>query len=53
MRIRKMQKLTTTSFQFESDLCARNEVEAHIRIMEPVIRYLACEWTHNLNRIRS
>ncbi len=32
--------LTITFIQFESDAVCPNEVEAHIRIMEPVIRYL-------------
>ena len=38
--IQKMHEAYYYFFQFESDSVCPNEVEAHIRIMEPVIRYL-------------
>ena len=38
--IQKMHEAYYYSIQFESDSVCPNEVEAHIRIMEPVIRYL-------------
>lgn len=38
--IQKMHEAYYYFIQFESDSVCPNEVEAHIRIMEPVIRYL-------------
>ena len=38
--IQKMKEAFYYFIQFESDSVCPNEVEAHIRIMEPVIRYL-------------
>lgn len=38
--IQKMKEGFYYFIQFESDSVCPNEVEAHIRIMEPVIRYL-------------
>ena len=38
--IQKMREGYYYFIQFESDSVCPNEVEAHIRIMEPVIRYL-------------
>ena len=38
--IQKMHEAFYYFIQFESDSVCPNEVEAHIRIMEPVIRYL-------------
>ena len=38
--IQKMKEAYYYFIQFESDSVCPNEVEAHIRIMEPVIRYL-------------
>ena len=38
--IQKMHEAYSYFIQFESDSVCPNEVEAHIRIMEPVIRYL-------------
>ena len=38
--IQKMHEAYDSFIQFESDSVCPNEVEAHIRIMEPVIRYL-------------
>ena len=38
--IQKMKEGYYYFIQFESDSVCPNEVEAHIRIMEPVIRYL-------------
>ena len=38
--IQKMSEGYYYFIQFESDSVCPNEVEAHIRIMEPVIRYL-------------
>ena len=38
--IQKMKEGFYYFIQFESDSTCPNEVEAHVRIMEPVIRYL-------------
>ena len=38
--IQKMHEAYYYFIQFESDAVCPNEVEAHVRIMEPVIRYL-------------
>lgn len=38
--IQKMKEGFYYFIQFESDSVCPNEVEAHVRIMEPVIRYL-------------
>ena len=38
--VQKMKEAFYYFIQFESDSVCPNEVEAHIRIMEPVIRYL-------------
>ena len=38
--IQKMREGYYYFIQFESDSVCPNEVEAHVRIMEPVIRYL-------------
>ena len=38
--IQKMHEAHYYCIRFESDSVCPNEVEAHIRIMEPVIRYL-------------
>ena len=38
--IQKMREAFYYFIQFESDSVCPNEVESHIRIMEPVIRYL-------------
>ena len=38
--IQKMSEAFYYFIQFESDSVCPNEVEAHVRIMEPVIRYL-------------
>ena len=38
--IQKMREGFYYFIQFESDSVCPNEVEAHVRIMEPVIRYL-------------
>ena len=38
--IQKMQEADYYFIQFEYDAECTNEVEAHVRIMEPVIRYL-------------
>ena len=38
--IQKMGEAYYYFIQFESDSVCPNEVEAHVRIMEPVIRYL-------------
>ena len=38
--IQKMHEAYYYFIQFESDSVCPNEVEAHVRIMEPVIRYL-------------
>ena len=38
--IEKVKGYITRFIQFESDSVCPNEVEAHVRIMEPVIRYL-------------
>ena len=38
--IQKMHEAFYYFIQFESDSVCPNEVEAHVRIMEPVIRYL-------------
>ena len=38
--IQKMKEAYYYFIQFESDTNCPNELEAHIRIMEPVIRYL-------------
>ena len=38
--IQKMKEGYYYFIQFESDSVCPNEVEAHVRIMEPVIRYL-------------
>ena len=38
--IQKMREGYYYFIQFESDAVCPNEVEAHVRIMEPVIRYL-------------
>ena len=38
--VQKMNEAFYYFIQFESDSVCPNEVEAHIRIMEPVIRYL-------------
>ena len=38
--IQKMREAFYYFIQFESDNVCPNEVESHIRIMEPVIRYL-------------
>ena len=38
--VQKMSEAFYYFIQFESDSVCPNEVEAHIRIMEPVIRYL-------------
>ena len=38
--IQKMKEAYYYFIQFESDSVCPNEVEAHVRIMEPVIRYL-------------
>ena len=38
--IQKMKEAFYYFIQFESDSVCPNEVEAHVRIMEPVIRYL-------------
>ena len=38
--VQKMSEAFYYFIQFESDSVCPNEVEAHVRIMEPVIRYL-------------
>ena len=38
--VQKMKEAFYYFIQFESDSVCPNEVEAHVRIMEPVIRYL-------------
>ena len=49
--IQKMKEGFYYFIQFESDSTCPNEVEAHVRIMEPVIRYL-CVRTGCINKER-